>query len=317
MAAQLALAQGSASTALVAGMAMHLFGHARETRPWAENTFAQFCQAVVSDGALFNFVASEPALGSPSRGGLFFTTAQPASGGDGWLINGHKTWATGGRHLTHLLVRVSVEGESGVVLVEQDRPGVSWRETWRDALCLRASDSHDVLFQDVRVPRQHLIEQGKGTPNVWFPMVISSVYLGCALAARNAVIRFTLERVPTALGKPISTLPKIRRQIGEIDVALQAAQALFFQVAGQWAGDEDQRDAMLARVAAAKMMVTETALQVTEKVLQIAGGASLNRELPLERHFRDVRAGAMQPPAGDTAYELVGQAAISALAFDP
>jgi alkylation response protein AidB-like acyl-CoA dehydrogenase len=47
-------------------------------------------------------------------------------------------------------------------------------------------------------------------------MVMSSVYLGTAIAARNAVIQYALERVPSALGKPIATLPKIQRQIGEM-----------------------------------------------------------------------------------------------------
>jgi alkylation response protein AidB-like acyl-CoA dehydrogenase len=61
------------------------------------------------------------------------------------------------------------------------------------------------------------------------------------------------------------------------------------------------------------MIVTQTANSVTEKALQIAGGTSITKALPLERHFRDVRAGSMQPPSGDTALEMVGRAAIEAL----
>ena len=149
-------------------------------------------------------------------------------------------------------------------------------------------------------------------PNVWFPMMMSAVYLGTAVAARNSVIQFALERIPTALGKPIATLPKIQRQIGEMDVALQAAQSLLLAVAGEWTGDDAQRTAYLPRIAAAKMMVTQTANMTTDMALQIAGGSSITKALPLERHFRDVRAGAMQPPAGDTALEMVGKAAIEA-----
>jgi alkylation response protein AidB-like acyl-CoA dehydrogenase len=137
--------------------------------------------------------------------------------------------------------------------------------------------------------------------------------LGTAVAARNHVIQFTLERVPTALGKPIATLPKIQRQIGEIDINLQAARSLLLEVAGQWTGDNEQRSQFMSRIAAAKMIVTQTANSVTEKALQIAGGTSITKALPLERHFRDVRAGSMQPPSGDTALEMVGRAAIEAL----
>ncbi len=310
LAAHVELAQGSASTAMVAGMQMHIFGHEREVRSWDDVVYEKFCRAAVA-GALFNSLASEPALGSPSRGGLPATTA--VSVPDGWLVNGRKTWSTGGRHLTHMLVRVAVEDENGVVLIEQGTPGISWVETWSDSLSLRASDSHDVIFEDVLVPAENLIEQGdaKTSPNVWFPMVMSAVYLGTAVAARNAVIQFALERVPTALGKPIATLPKIQRQIGEIDLVLQAARSLLFEVAGEWQGNEADRMAILPRIAAAKTMVTDAANEATEKALRVAGGTSITKALPLERYFRDVRAGSMQPPSGDTALEMIGRAAIN------
>jgi alkylation response protein AidB-like acyl-CoA dehydrogenase len=312
LAAHVELAQGNASTAMVAGMQMHLFGHQREVRSWNDVAYEQFCRTAVA-GGLFNSLASEPALGSPSRGGLPATTAVPTDGG--WLVNGNKTWSTGGKHLTHMLVRVAVEGENGVVLIKQEQPGISWVETWSDSLSLRASDSHDVVFEDVFVPHDQMIERGdaKEVPNVWFPMVMSAVYLGTAVAARNDVIRFALERVPTALGKPIATLPKIQRQIGEIDLVLQAARSLFFAVAGEWQGDNAERFNILPRIAAAKTMVTETANEVTEKALRAAGGTSITKALPLERYFRDVRAGSMQPPSGDTALEMIGRAAIGEL----
>ena len=314
LAAHVELAQGSASTAMVAGMQLHIFGHQREVRSWADALYEPFCRAAAA-GALFNSLASEPLLGSPSRGGLPATTA--VSTPDGWLVNGRKTWSTGGRHLTHMLVRVAVEDKNGVMLIRQGMPGISWVETWSDSLSLRASDSHDVIFENVVVPHDHLVERGdaKAVPNIWFPMVMSAVYLGSAIAARDAVIRFALERVPTALGKPITTLPKIQRQIGEIDLAIQAARSLFFAVAGEWQGDEDelQRQAYLPRIALAKSVVTAAANRATEIALRVAGGTSITRALPLERYFRDVRAGSMQPPSGDTALEMIGRAAIDSV----
>src|SRR5262249_33704840 len=84
VAAQLELAQGSTATALVAAMQLQVFGFARETRLWPEAVFEKFCRAAVNDGALFNFLASEPVLGSPSRGGRYQTYAQPTPRGDSW-----------------------------------------------------------------------------------------------------------------------------------------------------------------------------------------------------------------------------------------
>ena len=312
IAAHLELAQGSTSTAIVAGMPVQIFGHQREVRSWDATWYERFCRLAV-DGALFNFVASEPAMGSPSRGGLPATTAVPAKDGEGWLVNGRKTWSTGGKHLTHMLVQVDLGEEVGLVLVEQNMPGVEWISTWSDSLSLRASDSHDVIFNNVHIPQNYIVEQGNANvkSNLWFPMIMSTIYLGAAIAARDRVIQFALERVPTALGKPIATLPKIQRQVGEIDVALQAARSLLFDVAADWKGDDADRAKMLARIAAAKTMVTETANKVTDQALRIAGGASITKALPLERYFRDVRAGSMQPPSGDTALEMVGRAAIA------
>ena len=145
---------------------------------------------------------------------------------------------------------------------------------------------------------------------MWFPMLIAATYLGTALAARDTVIRYTLERVPTALGRPIATLPNIQRQIGELEVALEAAQTLLLDVAAGLPGDE-AREAYFPRVAAAKHFATETAIAVTDKALRIAGGAGVGRGLPLERGFRDVRAGLMHPPSGDSALELIGKSVIN------
>ncbi|MFO7663078.1 MAG: acyl-CoA dehydrogenase family protein [Chloroflexota bacterium] len=312
VAAQMELAKGSASTALVAAMQHQVVGYQREIRSWRPDAFEQIMREAAA-GGLLNSLASEPALGSPSRGGLPETTATPTDDGECLIINGHKTWSTGGSHLTHLLVRVAVGGEPGVVLVRQGTPGIEWVETWGDTLSLRASDSHDVYFHDVIVPRDNLIETGdaKARPNVWFPMMLSAVYLGTALAARDAVIQYSLERVPTALGKPIASLPKIQRQIGEIDVALQAARALLLEVASGWSGDDSERAAIMPRIAAAKTVVMDAATGATERALEVAGGSAITRALPLERYFRDVRAGQMQPPSGDTALEMVGRAALN------
>ena len=60
LAAHVALAQGSAATALVAGMQMHIFGNQREVKTWRTEKFAEFCKASVEEGAMFNFIASEP-----------------------------------------------------------------------------------------------------------------------------------------------------------------------------------------------------------------------------------------------------------------
>lgn len=310
--AQVEIAQANPSTALIAGMNMQVIGHQRETLSWRDGKFAAFCEDVRERGGLLNSLATEPAMGSPSRGQVYKTNAQ--RDGDDYVVNGLKTWSTGGQYLTHLLVKLSIGADkTGIIRIPNDAAGVSWNHTWTDVLSFRASESHDLQLDGVRVSAENIVaidgERGKPQSNVWFPLVMTSIYHGAAVGARNTVIKYALERVPTALGRPIATLPKIQRQIGEIDMRLQAAQALLYEVAGSWTGDGD-RDAFKARLAAAKEMVTDTARFVTDRALQVAGGVSLTAALPLERHFRDVRAGSMQPPSGDTALELIGRSAL-------
>jgi len=306
--AQLELAQGSGSTALVAAMQLQVTGNARLNRPWDDALYERLCRDIATTGALCNSIASEPEIGSPSRGQFFATTAEFSDGG--YRLNGRKTWSTGGRHLSYLLVGATLGDRPAGFLVETDRPGIEWVETWGDALALRAADNHDVYFNDTQIPADNLLDK-RDSPykplQPWAPMMFASVYLGIGLAARDAVIRYALERVPKALGEPIATLPKIQRLIGEIDMALMAARALLLEVAA-----EDGRGAF-ARIAAAKQYAVEVANEVTDQAIRIAGGAGVTRALPLERYFRDVRAGHMQPPNGDAALEAVGQGAISEL----
>ena len=299
----LKLAQGSTSTALLAAMQFNLFGHGLETLSFGPHTDA-FCKRAVA-GELFNSAASEPQLGSPSRGGLPETNV--VRGGDTLVLNGHKTWVTGGAGLSHLLVRASLGDAPVNVWVPNRAPGVRWEKTWGDGLSLRASASDDVFFGDVRLPAANLMADGPKAVNVWFPLLVGAVYLGTAMAARDAAADYAKTRVPTALGKPIATLPTIQRQMGDLEVKLLAAQSLLLQTAQAWDGSGD-RDAFFPRVVAAKVFAVETALNVTDAALKLAGGASLSPELPLERHFRDVRAGLMHPPSGDAALELVGRA---------
>ncbi|MBZ0294634.1 MAG: acyl-CoA/acyl-ACP dehydrogenase [Anaerolineae bacterium] len=305
--AQLELAQGSGSTAMVAAMQIHAFGNARETDAWPAPYLERLSCLAVEEGALVNGIASEPVMGSPSRGGRFHTYAEPHD--QGWRINGHKNWSTGGTHLTHMLVSMSVDEETGLMIVPNNIDGVGWVETWGDSLSLRASDSHDVYFKDVIVPQDNLIPRAKSDkrmPNAWFPMMMAATYLGVALAARAAIIRYALDRVPTALGRPIATLPKIQRQIGEIDLELQAARLLLLDTAHQWEGDP----AFYPRIVAAKHLASETAIRATDHVLRVAGGNAISHSLPFERFFRDVRGGIAHPPSGDTALEIIGKAAI-------
>ena len=141
--------------------------------------------------------------------------------------------------------------------------------------------------------------------------MVAAVYLGIGQGALEAASDYANGRVPSGLGQPIATQAHIQQWIGEIEVALEAARAVLYQTARAWVEQPDQRQALGPHVAAAKHLVTNTACAVTEKALRVAGGFSLTRALPLERHFRDARGGLFQPPQDDLALSYIGRTVLA------
>ena len=157
--AQGRLALGNGATALASTMSLSTIGREAQFHAWPETFGQRVFAAAVADGATVNSIATEPELGSPSRGGRPNTTAKQVEGG--WLINGRKTWSTLSPILTFFLVFAGVEGreETGDFLVTRGAPGLSIIETW-DSLGMRATGSHDVLLEDVFVPDTDVIRLG-------------------------------------------------------------------------------------------------------------------------------------------------------------
>lgn len=312
------LARGDGSTALVFDMHVHVIGGLSESRPWDEAVFAGVCRTIVEQDALINSCATEPELGSPSRGGVPATRAMWT--GDGYRITGHKTFSSGAPVLTHVLIPAVLDQEPeetvGVFLVPMDRPGVRIEETW-DVMGMRTTGSHDLLLDDVRVTPAALVQRrGPGIPNpgkgsggaAWFGLTVAGVYLGVAAAARDAAIAFAQQRAPTALhGASIATLEPIQRLVGRLEGELLTARALVYAVADAWAQRPEQRPALMAHVGLCKVTATTHAVSAVDLALRVVGGQSMSRKLPLERLFRDVRAGLFHPPTEELAYANLGK----------
>jgi alkylation response protein AidB-like acyl-CoA dehydrogenase len=322
--AQERLARGDGSTAMAVDMTFHLIGRLAETRQWPEPIFADICAHIVADGALINAAATEPELGSPSRGGMPATRAEPTAGG--WLVSGHKQFVSMAPALRYFVVGVALppapdlpNGATGNAIVTAETPGVRLEDTWVDALSLRTSGSNDLWLDRAFVPAERMVDvraagaappQKSPTQMAWFSLTLSAVYLGIGQAACDSACAYARERVPTALGRPIASLPNIQRRVGEMQVQLDAARALLHQTARAWAEQPDSRATLTPAIAAAKYLCTNAAIAATDQALRVAGGFGLTRSLPLERYYRDVRAGLTHPPSDDQALEMVGKAAL-------
>ena len=315
--AHLALAKGDGSTAI--GLAMHLMlcGGEGQARNWPESARARIFDAVVRDGALINNAAAEPELGSPQGGGRPRSTVTPDGPGR-WRLSGHKTFTTLAPALTYFDAYVAVEdgsGDTARVAVHRDLPGVRVEQTW-DALGMRASGSDDVHFDGVAVSEDDFLSRSspgsrrEATQNAWFPILVGATSLGIAEAARDHAVRFARERQPLGDAAPIASIPHVREQIGRIDATVMAARALLLQAAEDWEQHPDKRAGMGPPVAAAKRLATNSAVEVVEIAMRIVGGVALYRSEPLERYFRDVRSGLVNPPIEARALETIARAAL-------
>ncbi len=316
------LARADANTALGLAMHFHVIGSLADHCTWPPEAFAQLCRSVVEEAALVNSAASEPEMGSPSRGGLPATQARRTPGG--FRLNGHKRWVTWAPALRFFIVTATLDDAIGVFVVDARAPGLALVDTWRDSLSLRGSGSLDVILRDVFVPEAWLVERRSptqprrnGLPAAWPTCAFAAVYLGIGEGALETVARYALQRIPTALGKPIAELPHIQRLIGQIDATLRAARAVLLDAARRWSEHPDQRPTMEADLAAAKHLCTNAAITATDLAMRAAGAAGLERQLPLERYLRDARAGLMHPPQDDRALELLGRAVLQRVANAP
>ena len=141
--------------------------------------------------------------------------------------------------------------------------------------------------------------------------LIPAVYLGIAGAAADVAVRFARDRKPQPLGgKSIGELPAVQRTLGEIEVALAECRALLFGVAEAWDEAPAQRNTLVPLLAAAKYVVTNRGIEITDKAMRVVGGAGLAWSHPVQRYYRDIRAGLHHPPMDDVALTTLARAAL-------
>jgi alkylation response protein AidB-like acyl-CoA dehydrogenase len=322
--AQEKVSRALGSAGLAANMHLQYIGASLVSGLWRPDMLDAFLRRAAEHGYLINNCQAEAEMGSPARGGLPATTATRVDGG--WRITGRKQWSTASSFLTHYAVSATVRAPDmpehlGQFLVTASSPGVRVDPTWQ-ALSMRESASHDLVFEDVFVPDAgpnagviRVSPNGEAfvpSPDVaqWHGLPFSATYVGVAVAARDWTARFAATRVPTNLGKPIGELPAVRAKLGEIEALLFSARRLVFTTARDWVEGRADRRQIAAQVPLVKRHATNAAVRVTDLCLRIAGGVGLAEANPLERCFRDVRAGLIHPPLDDVALEGAARRAL-------
>ncbi|RZL89994.1 MAG: acyl-CoA dehydrogenase [Variovorax sp.] len=321
-----AVAYGEPATALILTMTwlQHLAIGRIDSR-WPPHLRDRVLRDAVRDGALINALRVEPALGSPARGGLPATTARTE--GNQWKLDGHKLYTTGIEGLSWLSVwgrTDEVTPRLGVFLVPRHAPGVRVVASW-DHLGLRASGSHEVVFEDVAIPLDHAVDlrtpaewapdagsqtdiDAHATQQAWMVVLLGTLYDSVARAARDWLVGFLNRRAPSGLGTPLASLPRVQETVGEIESLLRANSVL---LAHATAEVDAGRTPSATESGLLKYTVTTHAIRSVELALQLSGNHGLTRQNPLERHYRDVLCSRIHTPQNDAILVAAGKAALS------
>lgn len=215
--------------------------------------------------------------------------------GDEWILNGSKIFATNGGIAKILLVVANTGEKSGrktltIFLVDTDTPGYSVGVK-EDKLGVRASDTSELVFQDVRVPQENILGKvGDGfrlaLKTLDFGRIsIAAQCVGLGQAALEASVKYANER--EQFGKKIGRFQGIQWKISDMACAVESGRLLTYKAA--YMCDNGLDYGMASSMA--KLVASEAAMQAAHDACQIHGGYGLMKAYPVERYFRDAKMG--------------------------
>ncbi len=232
---------------------------------------------------------TEPEAGSDAGG----TRSQAVRNGDGWILNGSKTFTTNA-HIADVCVAMAVTDRAAsshgisAFILEKDTPGFRPGKK-ENKMGMRCSPTGEVIFTDCRVPDSQLC----GKPGQGFidsmrildggRISIAALSLGCAQGAYEAALKYSKQR--KQFGRPISEFQAIQNKLADMATEIDAARLLTLRAA--WlkdnGGNVNKESAM------AKLFASEIAVRAANDALQIHGGYGFIKDYPVEKFYRDVK----------------------------
>lgn len=324
------LAQGCASTAMC--YTMHMSGLLVIASLVEGRQVDAFLKPMIEGERLNSFAMSEP--GSGNR--LWHTDSYAQRDGDDYIIDSFKSFATSTGHADYYLVPVRANSEAGpndlsLFLIDGKDEHIKPIGKW-DGLGIRGNSSTPVHFDKCRVPAfNRLGTETGGFSSIFayslpiYQVCLSALYLGVAQAAYDAAVAHVKKRVHSDTGLALSNLETVQRYIAEMKMSMDQTRYLIYRVAQLSDNalalfDELAKADLLAQVlkanpndpffvelAAVKISACEMAINVTNKAFQVCGGTAYKRGHPVERHFRDARAGSVMAPSDDTLKLIMGR----------
>jgi isovaleryl-CoA dehydrogenase len=250
---------------------------------------ARFLPAIIAGEKIGGWALTEPGSGSDA---LSITTRwEPA--GDGFVLNGQKTFITNAPIADYLIVIARAPGTKGLeggtsFVLERGMKGMTTSEPMKKLGCM-SSPTGEIFLEDVKVGREHVLgEVGKGLRQTLSSLDVERSLspfssIGVSMACLEASVKYAHERAQ--FGKPIASYQLVQQKIAEMAMNLEIVRAFCYgllELIKQ--GKSVTRQAAMAKLFASRM-VTKT----TNEALQIFGGYGYMKEYPIEHHLRDAR----------------------------
>ncbi len=240
------------------------------------------------------------AFSERGTGAHFYSPELRAERRDGSVgVSGRKSFVTAGGHAEAMLVLLQGEGDGlDCYVVREDAPGVRFDGHW-EGLGMRGNSSIAVDFDDVALDGDALIGEAGGGVGLVFGVVaptflvgLAAVNIGIAQAALSSALEHAKSRrYPD--GSSLVEVATVQHALADMDIAVRAARTLLREAAGL--GDRGDEGALVPLMEA-KVLCTDVAARVTQGALEVCGGQGYTPALPIERHLRDARAGAVMAP---------------------
>jgi butyryl-CoA dehydrogenase len=283
------LARGSLSLAAAAAM-QSLMGTHFIYRYGSEDLRQRYLVPALRGDLVATFALTEPGAGSDLAG----ITTRAERRGAGWVLRGGKTWVTNAPVADVLTVAAKTSAERGlknVALFLLDRNAMRGITLGKkiEKISVRASETGEILLDDVEVPEGHLLggESGGvekiGTILSEIRVMTAALSLGLARAAYEAALGYSRARV--AFGKPIGEHQAIGFKLADMLTSIHAATLMTYQAAARL----DAGAAIIREAAMTKLFASEMAVKVTDEAARIFASYGLAMEYPVQRYFRDAR----------------------------
>ncbi len=252
----------------------------------------EYLEPITRGEAVMGAAISEPDTGSD----VSSVSTRAEKDGDEWVVNGNKMWITNGSVGDYFVVVAETDPDAAgryngfsQIIVEADRDGFS-AEKITGKMGIRASDTAELIFDDVRVPEENLVgTRGGGFLQLmqFFDETRTAVAaqgVGIAKGAAEQALQYAQER--EQFGQQIGDFQAIQHKLAEMHTQTEAARQLTYKSA--WSVDHaDDQLTMLASMA--KEFASDVATTVADEAVQIHGGAGYVDDFDVERFYRDAK----------------------------